>query len=114
MGITDPKLDSMYAEKLKQQCSPTDNSTILPMGPENPLKFGLGYFKSVLKRQVVFNSDEALLHNKATRAYVAEQASAMSSQQFFDDFAKLMVNMGRINVLTGTSGMIRSRCGAYY
>lgn len=84
------------------------------MEPDNPLKFGLNYFKSVLNKQGLFNSDEALLHNKATRAYVADQASAMSSQQFFDDFAQSMVNMGRVNVLTGTSGVIRSVCGAYY
>ncbi|KAF3332956.1 peroxidase 1-like protein [Carex littledalei] len=113
-GITDPTLNNKYAEKLKKQCSPTDNNTIVPMDPDNPLTFGLGYFKSVLNRQGLFNSDEALLHNKATRAYVAAQASAMSSQQFFDDFTQSMVNMGRVNVLTGTSGVIRSVCGAYY
>ncbi|XP_078148625.1 peroxidase 3-like [Carex rostrata] len=112
--VTDPSLNPTYAEKLKQQCSPTDSSTIVPMDPDNPLTFGLNYYKSVLNKEGMFNSDEALLHNKATRAYVAEQASAMSSQQFMNDFAESMVNMGRVDVLTGSSGMIRSVCGAYY
>ncbi|XP_078148624.1 peroxidase 27-like [Carex rostrata] len=101
---TDPSLNPRYAKKLKQQCSPTDSSTTVPMDPDNPLTFGLNYYKSVLNKEGLFNSDEALLHNKATRAYVAEQASAMSSQQFMNDFAESMVNMGRVNVLTEPVG----------
>ncbi|KAJ1691652.1 hypothetical protein LUZ63_015807 [Rhynchospora breviuscula] len=113
-GSTDPTLNSMYAEKLKQQCSPNDDNTIVQMGSGNPLTLSSGYFKSVEDKQVVFNSDEALLHNKATRAYVDEQASATSSQKFFDDFSRSMINMGRVQVLTGNKGVIRSVCTDYY
>ncbi|KAJ4809144.1 Peroxidase [Rhynchospora pubera] len=107
-GSTDLTLNNMYAEKLKQQCSPNDDNTIVQMGSGKPLTLSAGYFKSVQDKQVVFNSDEALLHNKATRAYVDEQASATSSQKFFNDFSQSMINMGRVQVLTGNKGVIRS------
>ncbi|KAJ4789620.1 Peroxidase [Rhynchospora pubera] len=110
---TDPTLNSTYAQKLKQQCVPNDTTTVTSMNPGNLLTFNLGYFQTVMNKQGLFSADEALLHNNITLAYVTAQANATSSAQFFKDFAQSMVNMGRVDVLTGTNGTIRAVCGAY-
>jgi peroxidase len=100
-------------QKLKQQCVPGDGNTVLSLSPNNFLTFNLGYFKAVTNKQGPFTADEALLDNNITLAYVLAQAKAISSAQFFEDFAQSMVHIGRVNVLTGIKGTIRSVCGAY-
>ncbi|KAJ3674917.1 hypothetical protein LUZ60_005533 [Juncus effusus] len=112
-GNTDPTLNQTYAQQLKKQCTANDYTTTVEMDPGNPLTFGLGYFKAVLNHQGLFSADDALLHNNVTLAYLAAQANATSPIQFFLDFAQSMINMGRVDVLTGTNGTIRAVCGSY-
>ncbi|KAL6312497.1 hypothetical protein AAG906_032882 [Vitis piasezkii] len=51
----------------------------------------------------------AKLKTNANKAYVKLQATTHGST-FFKDFGVSMINMGRIGVLTGTSGEIRKEC----
>ncbi|KAL3575944.1 hypothetical protein D5086_021271 [Populus alba] len=55
-------------------------------------------------------SDAALLDNSETKAYVKLQSAATYRSTFFKDFGVSMINMGRVEVLTGKAGEIRKVC----
>ncbi|KAK3188292.1 hypothetical protein Dsin_027853 [Dipteronia sinensis] len=108
-GDADPRLDSEYMEKLKLKCKPGDQKTLVEMDPGSFKTVDESYFILVSKRRGLFQSDAALLENKETRDYILSQAGK-SFGSFFKDFGVSMVNMGRIDVLTGKSGEIRKVC----
>ncbi|XP_010510594.1 PREDICTED: peroxidase 30 [Camelina sativa] len=107
----DPSLDSEYATILKAtKCkSLNDNSTILEMDPGSRRSFDLSYYRLVLKRRGLFQSDSALTTNSATLKMINDLVNG-SEQTFYKAFAKSMEKMGRVKVKTGSSGVIRTRC----
>ncbi|KAG8387007.1 hypothetical protein BUALT_Bualt03G0208400 [Buddleja alternifolia] len=109
VGDTDPALDSNYVAQLRRKCSPTDTTTLVQMDPGSFKTFDEGYYAQVAKRRGLFTSDSALLADRKTNAYVRLQATSKGST-FFKDFAKSMVKMGKIDVLTGNQGEIRRTC----
>lgn len=109
-GDTDPKLDSNYIPKLRARCRPNDNTTLVEMNPGSFRTFETSYYTLVSKRRGLFESDAALLQNSQTRAYVLRQAGGAFASEFFKDFGDSMINMGSIQVLTGTQGEIRKTC----
>lgn len=80
------------------------------MDPGSFKTFDEGYYTLVSKRRGLFQSDSALLDDPDTKDYVLLQATTHGFT-FAADFAESMVNMGQIDVLTGTDGEIRRRCG---
>ncbi|PIN18326.1 Peroxidase [Handroanthus impetiginosus] len=108
-GDSDPSLDSNYAVRLRSKCAPGDQTTLVEMDPGNFKTFDETYYTLVTKRRGLFTSDSALLDDSETRAYVLRQATA-KGPTFLKDFAKAMVKMGKIGVLTGNQGEIRRRC----
>ncbi|KAL2245753.1 UNVERIFIED_CONTAM: Peroxidase 27 [Sesamum indicum] len=102
-GDSDPSLDSNYVAQLKRKCSATDTTTLVEMDPGSFKTFDEGYYTLVTKRRGLFTSDSALLDDGETRAYVRRQATFKGST-FLKDFAKSMVKMGKIGVLTGNQG----------
>ncbi|XP_047087112.1 peroxidase 56-like [Lolium rigidum] len=105
----DPTLDTAYAATLKQQCTkPEDNETELAMVPGSSTTFDATYYRLVTEKKGLFHSDEALLSNGATRMLV--YSYMRSEKRFFSDFGVSMLNMGRVDVLTGREGEIRRRC----
>ncbi|KAK1281319.1 Peroxidase 27 [Acorus gramineus] len=108
-GDVDPSLDRNYAAKLRQECKPGDTTTTVDMDPGSFTTFDTSYYKLVLKRRGLFDSDAALLDDKVTRAYVGQQVLS-PRPSFFGDFAASMVKMGEIGVLTGNAGEIRRNC----
>ncbi|KAJ0974733.1 hypothetical protein J5N97_016698 [Dioscorea zingiberensis] len=109
-GDADPSLDKHYAARLKLKCKPNDFTTLAELDPGSFKSFDGGYYKLVAKRRGLFSSDEALLHDGETKAYVARQVAG-ALKEFFKDFANSMVRMGNIEVLTGKQGEIRKQCG---
>jgi peroxidase len=109
-GDMDPTLDKAYADKLKKQCSPTDNTTVLQMVPGSSTTFDTTYFKLVTEKKALFHSDEELLRSQVTRDYVFSHVT--DSAGFFHDFGVSMVQMGRHKVLHGYNGEIRKNCAA--
>lgn len=109
-GDQDPDLDSEYATNLKKfKCKNiNDQTTLIEMDPGSRNTFDLGYFKQVVKRRGLFESDAALLKSSTTRSIVAQHLQ--SNEKFFTEFAKSMEKMGRINVKIGTEGQIRKHC----
>ncbi|KAL5978249.1 Peroxidase 3 [Asimina triloba] len=110
-GDEDPSLDSEYAAVLRRdKCkSPTDNTTIVEMDPGSFRTFDTSYYKLLMKRRGIFQSDAALTKDNQAKAIVADLADGPLSN-FFDAFALSMEKMGRIDVKTGSAGEIRNKC----
>lgn len=98
-----------YVAILKKKCPPGDLNTIVEMDPGSFRTFDTHYYSGVSRRKGLFSSDGALLTDSTTLAYVQAQGLPQSST-FLTDFGQSMVNMGKIGVLTGTSGSIRKQC----
>lgn len=110
---SDPTLNGAYAAKLRQRCRRTrDNTTELEMVPGSSTTFDTAYYGLVAKRRALFHSDEALLRDDETKALVDSyrESSEEATTAFLRDFGVSMVNMGRVDVLTGAEGEIRKKC----
>ncbi|XP_075076847.1 peroxidase 3-like [Nicotiana tabacum] len=110
-GTQDPSLDSEYAANLKaKKCkSVNDNTTIVEMDPGSFRTFDLSYFKLLLKRRGLFQSDAALTTSSTTKSYINQLVKG-SLKEFYAEFAQAMEKMGRIEVKTGSNGEIRKQC----
>ncbi|XP_020597945.1 peroxidase 3-like, partial [Phalaenopsis equestris] len=113
-GDEDPSLDKLYASNLKKfKCkSPNDNITTVEMDPGSFRTFDLGYYKLLLKRRGLFQSDAALTTVSAIKAQILKLSEG-SLEVFFNDFARSMEKMNRIEVKTGTAGEIRKNCAVF-
>ncbi|XP_010522326.1 PREDICTED: peroxidase 3 [Tarenaya hassleriana] len=111
-GDQDPALDSEYAANLKSRKCPTlnDNVTIVEMDPGSRKTFDLSYYTLVLKRRGLFQSDSALTTNPTTLSAINGLVQG-TLQNFYTEFANSMEKMGRINVKTGSAGVVRRQCG---
>ena len=106
----DPSLDREYALVLKKKCKvPTNNVTIFEMDPGSFRTFDLSYYRLLLKRRGLFQSDAALTTDSTSKSTINELVDA-PLYTFFQEFALSMEKMGRIEVKTGTVGEIRKHC----
>lgn len=110
IGDEDPALDSEYAANLKaRKCkSISDNTTIVEMDPGSRKTFDLSYYKLLLKRRGLFQSDASLTTNSNTSSMIRQ--ILQGSIDFRSEFSKSMEKMGRIRVKTGSNGEIRRQC----
>lgn len=91
------------------KCNPGDQNSIVEMDPGSVKTFDESYYTLVAKRRGLLQSDAALLDDNETKSYLKFQA-LNHGPTFFKDFGESMVKMGRIGVLTGTTGEIRKVC----
>ncbi|CAM8973052.1 unnamed protein product [Rhodiola kirilowii] len=104
----DPSLDASYAAFLKTQCpTPINPATTVEMDPRSSLQFDTKYYSAVVRNKGLFQSDAALLTDRASASRVRR---FQNGRLFFSQFAESMVNMGAIEVLTGNNGEIRKQC----
>ncbi|KAK6918893.1 hem peroxidase [Dillenia turbinata] len=110
-GDKDPSLDTKYAAYLKsKKCkSPNETAIQIVMDPGSSKTFDLSYYKLVLSGRGLFQSDAALLTNSTSKALI-NQIIQGSIEDYFAEFANFMEKMGRIGVMTGSSGAIRKHC----
>lgn len=106
----DPTLNSNYATQLQQQCpqGSTDASLVVPMDPRTPFVTDVNYYQDILANRGLFTSDQTLLTNTNTASAINQ--NARSQFLWMRKFAAAMVKMGQIDVVTGTSGEIRTNC----
>nr|XP_033513411.1 peroxidase 3-like [Nicotiana tomentosiformis] len=79
------------------------------MDPGSFRTFDLSYFKLLLKRRGLFQSDAALTTSATTKLYINQLVQG-SLKQFYAEFAQAMEKMSRIEVKTGSAGEIRKQC----
>ncbi|PIN14932.1 Peroxidase [Handroanthus impetiginosus] len=110
VGDQDPAMDSEYVANLKaNKCKSINSTTIVEMDPGSFRTFDLSYYMLVLKRRGLFHSDAALLTNSTARSIITQLVQG-SLKNFYQEFARSMEKMNKIEVKTGTDGEIRKHC----
>lgn len=108
----DPALSKAYAFLLKGICPQDSNQTFPTTTPfldlVTPEKFDNKYYVGLTNNLGLFQSDAALLTNATMKALV--ESFVRSEAAFRTRFARSMLKMGQIEVLSGTQGEIRRNC----
>ncbi|KAK3146028.1 hypothetical protein QOZ80_3BG0260590 [Eleusine coracana subsp. coracana] len=117
-GGSDPTMDAGLLSTLRDRCPPhsvtPQNETrdaIVPMNLVAPLgPFGLdnSFFPSVLAGRAVLQIDQELTSSGMARRIAA--IFAARPRNFQKQFARSMVKLGSVNVLTGKEGEVRLNC----
>ncbi|KAF5182451.1 Peroxidase [Thalictrum thalictroides] len=109
MTLIDKSLDQIYAAKLMQQC-PADASASVTIqnDPETSFMFDNQYYKNLLLRQGLFQSDSVLFSDERTKKKVVEFSSSQDS--FFQSWETSFVKLASMGVKTGDEGEIRRSC----
>ncbi|KAE8654739.1 Peroxidase 5 [Hibiscus syriacus] len=103
--------DAGFASTRRQNCSatsPDGNGNLAPLDLVTPNSFENNYFRNLLQRRGLLQSDQALFSGGSTDSIVNEYSRNPST--FSSDFASAMVKMGDIEPLTGSAGIIRRIC----
>ncbi|KAI3788781.1 hypothetical protein L2E82_01557 [Cichorium intybus] len=106
---TDPSMDPTYAAALKKKCPKTRPSGNTDLDLVTPNRLDGQYYRNVKQHKVLFSSDETLLDSKFTATLVTQYSSNLTTWR--NDFVAAMVRLGSVDVLTGTKGEIRKKCG---
>ncbi|XP_065858919.1 lignin-forming anionic peroxidase-like [Euphorbia lathyris] len=104
-------IDAGFATTRRRQC-PADagnGDTILaPLDLVTPNSFDNNYFRNLIQRKGLLQSDQVLFSGGSTDTIVNEYIRSPST--FNSDFASAMVKMGDIDVLIVPRGEVRRRC----
>ncbi|CAN6464140.1 unnamed protein product [Victoria cruziana] len=104
-------IDAGFARKRRGQCPEDDgDSNLAPLDPVTPTCFDQNYFKDLVRRKGLLDSDQVLFSGGSTDPLVV--AYSKNRALFYADFAAAMVRMGDISPLTGSLGQVRKICSA--
>ena len=103
-------IDSSFATSLKSNCtsSTKDDDNLSSLDTTSHVVFDNGYFKNLVNKKGLLHSDQQLYSGGSTDSLVTTYSN--NAQEFYEDFAKAMVKLGNLSVLTGTNGQIRTKC----
>ncbi|KAK6931237.1 hem peroxidase [Dillenia turbinata] len=102
-------IDAGFASMRKGSCPKSGNDSVLaPLDLVTPTLFDNNYFKNLIQKKGLLESDQVLFSGGSTESIVKEYSE--SSSTFKDDFASAMIKMGDISPLTGSQGQIRKFC----
>ncbi|XP_059623818.1 peroxidase 10-like [Cornus florida] len=109
-GNPDPTLDASLLSSLRSVCPNQDSSdsNLAPLDPVSSAKFDNIYFKNLLNKSGVLQSDQALMGDNRTAAMVLNYSKYPFL--FTRDFGASMVKLSSVGVLTGKDGQIRQNC----
>ncbi|KAJ6950781.1 hypothetical protein NC651_004455 [Populus alba x Populus x berolinensis] len=104
-------IDAGFATTRRRNCpsaSGNGNNNLAPLDLVTPNSFDNNYFRNLIQRRGLLQSDQALFSGQSTDSIVTEYSRNPSV--FISDFAAAMVRMGDIEPLTGSQGEIRRVC----
>ena len=104
-------MDPGLATVLRGQCPANLNFTNDPTVVQDivtPNRLDNQYYKNVLRRKVLFNSDAVLLTSRQTASKVVE--NAVIRGRWERKFARAMVKMSLIEIKNAGNGEIRKNC----
>lgn len=108
-GASDPSISPSFLPVLKSLCPQDGNAgTRVPLDTGSVDKFDTSYFTNLRDGKGVLQSDQVLWTDTSTRPIV-QRFFALNA--FSIEFARSMIKMSNIGVLTGTQGEIRKVCG---
>lgn len=110
-GFQPPPVCPRLAADMRRSC-PNDSSRLsMPLDLWTPNRFDSAYFDDLIAGRGVLISDQVLYdEDPATRRMVVR--NARYGELWMDEFAKAMVRLGGVDVLTGDDGEIRKNCRA--
>ncbi|CAN1155840.1 Lignin-forming anionic peroxidase [Linum perenne] len=101
--------NSDFARKKKKACPAEGGDRYLaPLDTVTPKSFDNNYFKTLMRKKGLLESDQVLYSGGSTDGIVEEYSR--DGGKFSTDFAAAMVKMGDIGVITGSDGQIRKVC----
>ncbi|XP_021654839.2 peroxidase 5-like [Hevea brasiliensis] len=108
----DPSMDPRYAAFLKTKCPPpsangASGGPTVALDP-TPNCMDNKYYMELKKNRGLLTSDQTLMNSPSTQRMVVN--NARNGGAWAAKFAKAMVHMGSLDVLTGTQGEIRRLC----
>lgn len=86
------------------------DTNLAPLDPVTTNTFDNMYYKNIVNNSGLLQSDQALLGDSTTASLV--NTYSKWPLMFFRDFGISMEKMGRVGVLTGSQGQIRTNCRA--
>ncbi|CAM0901532.1 unnamed protein product [Alopecurus aequalis] len=107
---TNPPIDPKFAATLKSKCAndKPEGTVTQKMDVRTPDVFDNKYYFDLIARQGLFKSDQGLFFDQRTNRTAIR--FSLNQGAFFDQFAKSVVKMSQMDVLTGTQGEIRRNC----
>ncbi|KAG2301070.1 hypothetical protein Bca52824_029721 [Brassica carinata] len=110
-GPADPTIDPTFLAQLQTQCPQNGGNTVrVDLDTGSGTTFDTSYYNNLSRGRGVLQSDQVLWSDPATRPIVQQLMSPRST--FNAEFARAMVRMSNIGVLTGANGEIRRICSA--
>ncbi|KAM0019091.1 putative peroxidase [Helianthus debilis subsp. tardiflorus] len=107
----DSTLERSYYHDLKGVCPKTGgDNNISPLDLASPVTFDNTYFKLIMSGKGLLTSDQVLLSGKLGKTMQLVKAFADDHTLFFNHFARSMVKMGNIRLVTGNKGEVRKNC----
>ncbi|XVE74606.1 hypothetical protein DITRI_Ditri12bG0030900 [Diplodiscus trichospermus] len=106
-------IDAGFASTRRRNCPatrPNGDGNLAPLDLVTPNSFDNNYFKNLLQKKGLLQSDQVLISGGSTDNIVTEYSRNPSI--FSSDFASAMIKMGDIEPLTGSAGIIRRICSA--
>ncbi|KAI7727131.1 hypothetical protein M8C21_008083 [Ambrosia artemisiifolia] len=103
-------IDVGFASTRRRGCPTKDGGrNLAPLDLVTPNSFDNNYFKNLIQKKGLLESDQVLFSGGSTDNIVREYNSNLS--KFKSDFAVAMVKMSEITPLIGDEGVIRNVCG---
>ncbi|KAL9242521.1 hypothetical protein vseg_016513 [Gypsophila vaccaria] len=112
-GAPDPSMETGLVRTLKRICesNPNTDPTVF-LDQNTSFLVDNEYYKQIIKGRGVLKIDQEIAEDKASFNMVSKLAKS-GNVLFGQDFAKAMIKLGNINVLTGDEGEIRSNCRVF-
>ncbi|XP_047332309.1 lignin-forming anionic peroxidase-like [Impatiens glandulifera] len=104
-------IDAGFAATRKSTCpaaAGNGDSNLAPLDLVTPTLFDNVYFRNLIEKKGLLQSDQVLFSGGSTDSIVREYNS--NAVTFRADFANAMIKMGEISPLTGEDGVIRRIC----
>ncbi|XP_066387376.1 peroxidase 57-like [Miscanthus floridulus] len=114
-SATDPGMDpataSVYKKWVCPNVSSSDGNAVFLDDQWSALKVDNHYYKNLQQKRAVLSVDQNLYSDGSTRWIVDQLAS--NAALFQSEFAKVLVKLSEVNVLTGVQGEIRKVCSRF-
>ncbi|XP_011070597.1 lignin-forming anionic peroxidase [Sesamum indicum] len=104
-------IDARFASIRRRQCPQTGgDANLAPLDLVTPNSFDNNYFKNLMQRKGLLQSDQVLFSGGSTDSIVSEYSR--NPRVFASDFGNAMIKMGEIQPLVRRNGIIRRTCSA--